>query len=392
MPYRIKREVHFMRLRYLGNVTPKLSGNCFLIEEDGCIEDANNVAVFGCGDDGFRVAYFLNKLGINIDCFLDNDEHLWGGVMLDKPIMSPYNIFESDDKEKWDIVVAVTPRARAEVRLQLLLYGQKKVSIFFMNDFFLFQNDELSQKVIDTINALCLEGESAETAVPYTSLCSGDISGKLGEINDMLLSTTWSHYVYEWLYDDINLNDKLLEIGPGYGLLTYTMLKKHEAAKFDWIIYGNSMEKNIKEDCYSYYCKKTIKQFPENIDMHVGRVELDEIYNETKYDKIILTEVFEHFATNPVGVMRKLANMLNVDGRIYISTPNWRHLFCYKSWKELKYANEISHEMYEIVRKLGHVYQYRKDELEEVFCESGLMIEKYEVSESGNHNIVLKKK
>ena len=35
-----------MRLRYLGNVTPKLSGNCFLIEEDGCIEDANNVAVF----------------------------------------------------------------------------------------------------------------------------------------------------------------------------------------------------------------------------------------------------------------------------------------------------------------------------------------------------------
>ena len=45
----------------------------------------------------------------------------------------------------------------------------------------------------------------------------------------MLLSTTWSHYVYEWLYDDINSNDKLLEIGPGYGLLTYTMLKKHEA-------------------------------------------------------------------------------------------------------------------------------------------------------------------
>lgn len=390
MPYRIKREVHFMRLKYLGNVTPKISGNCFLLEGDGCIEEANKVAVFGCGYDGFKASYFLDKLGIKIDCFLDNDEHLWGKKMLDKPIVSPYNVLESDDKEKWDIIVAVSPRARAEVRLQLLMYGIKKVSIFFMNDFYKFQNDELLKKVIDAINALCLERESVEIAVPYTSLCSGDISGKLGEINDMLLSTTWSHYVYEWLYDDINSNDKLLEIGPGYGLLTYTMLKKHEAVKFDWIIYGNSME--IKEDCYSYYYKKTIKQFPDNVDMHVCRIELDEIHNETKYDKIVLAEVFEHFASNPVGVMKKIANMLNVDGRIYVTTPNWRHLYCYKTWKELKYVNEISNEMYEIVRKLGHVYQYRKDELDEIFYESGLMIEKYEVSESGNHNVVLKKK
>lgn len=79
MPYRIKREVHFMRLRYLGNVTPQISGNCFLLEGDGCIEDANKVAVFGCGYDGFKALYFLDKLGIKIDCFLDNDEHLWGG-------------------------------------------------------------------------------------------------------------------------------------------------------------------------------------------------------------------------------------------------------------------------------------------------------------------------
>ena len=68
MPYRIKSEVQFMRLRYLGNVTPKISGNCFLLEGDGCIEEANKVIVQDQVENkGFWRKYYSELIQARLD-------------------------------------------------------------------------------------------------------------------------------------------------------------------------------------------------------------------------------------------------------------------------------------------------------------------------------------
>lgn len=112
---------------------------------------------------------------------------------------------------------------------------------------------------------------------------------------------------------------------------------------------------------------------------------------DRKYDLIILTAVFEHFALNPVDTMKKLANSLADNGRIILATPDWGHTNIYQSWEEMPHSKGMSDAEYNTLLKCGHAYQYDKEELNEVFMRAGLDIEKYGMSDANNHNVILVK-
>ncbi|MCR5420399.1 MAG: class I SAM-dependent methyltransferase, partial [Lachnospiraceae bacterium] len=121
-----------------------------------------------------------------------------------------------------------------------------------------------------------------------------------------------------------------------------------------------------------------------------GRIERDKDLITEKYDLIIMTEVFEHFALNPVPIMRMIKDSLSCDGRMLLTTPNWGHLPTFATWRDLPDDNETDETRYGELLECGHVYQYDYNEMAEIIKEAGFEIEYYELSESNNHNLFLK--
>ena len=111
-----------------------------------------------------------------------------------------------------------------------------------------------------------------------------------------------------------------------------------------------------------------------------------------RYDVVIMTEVFEHFRVSPIEMMKKIGDALAENGRIFFSTPNWGHLYLYENWRELKNSN--AYELEELIDdtvEYRHVYQYSEAELRDIFSQVGLVVEKYALSATGNHNFMLYK-
>ena len=126
--------------------------------------------------------------------------------------------------------------------------------------------------------------------------------------------------------------------------------------------------------------------------MQYQYIEMDQCTVEHfKYDLIIMTEVFEHFVLNPINTLLKIASALKNHGKLIITTPNWGHLHIYKSWSELPNSSTININRYLELNECGHTYQYSRTELESIFEKSKLIVRKYELSDSNNHNFLLEK-
>ena len=66
---------------------------------------SGNLILYGAGVNGLIVSILLKKMGVEFICFADSDERKWGGVYMEKPIISPQEL-----KEKYpDVAVLITP-------------------------------------------------------------------------------------------------------------------------------------------------------------------------------------------------------------------------------------------------------------------------------------------
>lgn len=306
-----------------------------------------------------------------------------------KKIYSPYELFEDND-----IYFIITTNNIATARLQLMAYDISVYGIFLNSTFhdFCDENKELQTVIMESINTICFEDEKYDSALPYLPSITNQ-QKNLGRLNFCLYSITWTHWVYLWEIELINAKkcNEVLEIGPGYGTMSLVLLKMFPQVHIDWMLMGENGKALEGSDFEFEAGLAKIKNiFKGRVNSFYGKIECDEIKGK-KYDLIILTEVFEHFALNPVNTMKKIRNGLDTKGIIILTTPNWGYMPIYKTWEEMPNCEDISAERYYELIKCGHVYQYTKEELFSIFEQAGLRVNKYDLSDGNSHNFVLSK-
>lgn len=352
-----------------------------------CSKDMKNkkVVLLGAGENSFYAEMLLKERGINVYAYADNSPKLQGTSLRDKIIYSPYELFD----DQYYFISTVLENNINKVRLQFAVNKIESYGIFLKMSFhdFLDEDQDLMKIWLEAANKICFENENLETIMPYNC---GDNWSYI-RLNFMLWSTRWSHWAYLWEKEIIEQKayHDILEIGPGYGLMSLMLLKQFDNINIDWMLLNAESALIAENSCdFRAGLQKVKKFFPDRIAEIFGSVERDLTINK-KYDLVILTEVFEHFALNPVSTMKKLAACLNMGGRIILTTPNWGKLFIYQSWKDMPDGKNVSDEEYKKLLQYGHSYQYDKDELIDIFDQAGLQIEKYNISDENNHNIVL---
>lgn len=109
--------------------------------------------------------------------------------------------------------------------------------------------------------------------------------------------------VYQYVKDKSSLD--ILEIGCGYGYLTYALIKKGFSVKA--IDIASNAINNAKENFGDYFYKMDIREF----------------VNQTsqKFDLIIGTELIEHLE-KPIDFLSDCLKILNENGKIILTTPN----------------------------------------------------------------------
>lgn len=386
-----------MKLEFLGRIGYRAGQSLdgFLISLNQDIENLTKcnkkIVIVGTGDNCFFAEKLLEEKGIKIHAYADNLSRVQGSILRGRKIYSLYDLFK--DKDVY-FIIAVTNQYIKDIRLQFMIYGIKDYSIFLNTSFHDYSNDDFSiQKVLlDAINEMCLKEERVEKALPLDECGEGS---KLGNINWLLNSTKWSNWIYLWDKKilDQNKNADVLEIGPGFGLMSTILLKMYPNIHLDWLLLGDK-EKCLLDDTslYSAELKKIKLKYDNRINVFYDYLERDDCSITKKYHLIILTEVFEHFVLNPVNTLRKLSDALEYGGRIVLSTPNWGPAYKYKNWKDMPLSSEVEKEQYLDMLKVGHAYQYSKEELFDIFERVGLVVEEYKISDSNNHNLLLKKK
>lgn len=390
-----------MQVEYLDFVSyQKTMQKCaFLFSTDDDLEtlkNEKNVYLFGTGLESYQARTILERKGIKIDGYLDNFKENQGKSINGILVNNPYDYFKKVD----GVVVIAVPRQHINyVRLQLMIYNIERYSIFFIEDFHSFSNDMLQQiheYIMDGVNWIGLDKRKMLDAVPYVQISSGLDGAKLGNLNYLLYSTTWSNHVYKWLFEEYkNIEEmiEVLEIGPGHGLLSYVLKRIKRNINLEWICF-DSKDKVSREsnENYERSLEKIRELYPEDsIILNKGFFESDEYKLEKKYDLIIMTEVFEHFVTNPLTLTKKISSALKLGGKLYLTTPDWGHLYMYESWKEMKDYSEFESEEQYLSMYAGHTYQYSKAELDEIFQLAGLKVVKYALSDARNHNYLLEK-
>ena len=84
-----------------------------------------------------------------------------------------------------------------------------------------------------------------------------------------------------------------------------------------------------------------------------------------EFDIIIFTEVMEHLNFNPKPTLKKIHDLLKMNGRLYLSTPDasdWGRITkYYKSIEEMPNPKNVE----KIID--DHIYQYKKEELHPFF-------------------------
>lgn len=383
-----------MTVEYLGQIGYK-TDTCiqgFLVsiyQNIDYIKNGNKkVVLFGVGENGFYAEKLLNDVGIEIYCYADNFQKRFreGCTLREKKVYSPYELFGREDIY---FIIAVEKNNINCARLQFMTHQIEDYSIFLPNSFWHFSDKEIQFRdiVMESINTICFKDEKIEEAIPYQGIAIGKDGRKIGILNVLLYSTIQSGYAFLWEREILKQHKmrKILEIGPGFGLMSLVLLKQFDDIDIDWIIFGESETGSQYKDALD----KIANIYPDKINSYYGYVERDEFVIKETYDLIILTEVFEHFVLNPVNTLIKIKEALNPKGKVVLTTPAWGHVDIYETWRDLPDSDMVDKEQYLRLTKCGHAYQYSKDELMQIFAEVGLTVEKYAVTGSGHHNFIL---
>lgn len=186
-----------------------------------------------------------------------------------------------------------------------------------------------------------------------------------------------------------NPNVSVLEIGPGYGTMSLAMLQEYPDFTMDWLLFPNEVRiEDGRQDGLRFEreLKKIEEKYPDRVRHERTFFELDGIPWKKQYDMIVLTDVFEHFALNPIENLEQLKEHLSRDGMIVLTTPNAGHIHTYESWRDMPFKNGMTRERYGNLTDAMHAYQYDYAEMEEIINESGLSIKEYRISDSNTHN------
>ncbi|MCO6473448.1 MAG: class I SAM-dependent methyltransferase [Melioribacteraceae bacterium] len=156
--------------------------------------------------------------------------------------------------------------------------------------------------------------------------------------DDPLLIFAKIDSVYYTVEQYLKENDvkKILEIGSGYGYLTYALRKR------GYEVLGTDISRNAVETAQQLFGGKFIASAAD---------ELKNLLKE-KYDLIIASEVIEH-VKSPIEFVKNLAELLSNNGSLLLTTPNkdfskrakiWRtaHPPVHISWLSYKSFEEIS--------------------------------------------------
>lgn len=335
--------------------------------------------------------------GIKVDYYTDSSPRIQGRKLArgeeGQTILSPYPLFKQDV-----YFILTTPSKWIDcARLQLMTHNIENYSIFLTWEFdYADKNPELQNRIMESINEIAYEGETPERAMPFVAISNRN--GKdatLGNLTTLVQSLRCSQWVYPWedqLMKNSNI-ERVLEVGPGFGLMSLVLLKGFPNISIDWMMYGDKHweleEIASMANVFENGLWKIKKKYGNRINAKYGYIEREDFPFDTKYDLIIMTEVIEHFALNPINTMKKIKNMLKPDGKMILTTPNWGHLHIYETWREMPDAKDVDDERYMKLCQCGHSYQYSKGELSEIFDLAGFQVDQYAVTVSDHQSFVL---
>ena len=97
-----------------------------------------------------------------------------------------------------------------------------------------------------------------------------------------------------------------------------------------------------------------------------------------KFDRVVFTEIFEHFRIDILGTMARVRYLLADTGQLYLTTPNGLSLDAWRrSWMRRRTGPGLVDEWSKLSRlgHMGHVREYSATEVEEVLLHCGFSIE-----------------
>ena len=199
--------------------------------------------------------------------------------------------------------------------------------------------------------------------------------------------------ILDWLdkyqLTDVSTNQPLrvLDIGCAYGTLLAYIHKYQPDAEL------------CGTDFVDYYFPKELSN-EQNIHHAISNIETEELpFNTHVFDVIILTEVLEHFNYHPADTLRKIYNLLDQNGVLYLSTPDsesgWgKTTKYYNSLQEIPSAQECIKNN-KLTSIDDHVWQYNLNELLDVLTQAGFKVQHLEYTYSARHlrhfNLALRK-
>ena len=138
--------------------------------------------------------------------------------------------------------------------------------------------------------------------------------------------------IYDFFKSNISRRaDTILEIAPGHGLFTLFMASQFPDAKYHAVdISPTSLQ--LTELVY----KQSTDSFSETKFLCSDFLEFS---TDEKFDFIVMGEILEH-VDNPLSFLTKVASLLSVSGRVFISTctdsPSIDHVYHFKTVDEIR--------------------------------------------------------
>lgn len=348
--------------------------------------EGKHVAIFGTGVEAFIAARYLERQGIEIECFVNNDPKMEERVLCRKLIKTPGQIWGQD----FYIIVAMSNiRYLNEVLWQLRVHGEKLYAVAMMETYHAYTENGkqtiLQEFTMDAISRILCSGKSiTEIIHPVINVGSG--GNIMFPFDELCWSTTWIHHLMQWFNEKYNGKSfhkakTMLEIGPGKGLFSAVVHRMNSCIQIEWLMF-DMMEKSVEavEGRYNWWPANMFRAY-------FGMIEEPQYKIDKKFDIIVMTEVMEHFSANPRAALCKIADMLEEDGELYLSTPDWGHLPIYDTYYDIPDFTSV--EEYRAAY-IGHSYQYTKAELFQILDECGLRVERYALTDGNNHNLLVR--
>ncbi|HCC08175.1 MAG TPA: hypothetical protein DEP72_08490 [Clostridiales bacterium] len=121
-------------------------------------------------------------------------------------------------------------------------------------------------------------------------------------------------------------------------------------------------------DIRPIYAQKVSERF--NVPVYAS--DIMQLETEEQFDVVVLGDIIEHIQ-NPVAMLKKCYNLLNENGVIWISTPNFESAFSY-----------IMKDKDPMWRVCEHLNYFSYDSLKKVLGNIGFEVKDYKISQHYN--------